>query len=181
MIQKFLFFSVVVFLLSSCAHSPVAKKELQENVAAITGSVTDQALLTEGGDLALTPFKAGPRAEDNEELDHLSMMVLKGIKETLDRQNTSLHIIDSEEAKPQIVLEGYFEEYSKTGRAARMMMHKNKSSLVAEGNLWLVSTGKRLLTFSIKKKFNPKKEKPSNVAYAMGCEIGTFIASNSKE
>lgn len=183
MIQRILLFCFCgsVFLLTSCVHGPV-KKTIEQNAASMSGSVVDEALLLEGGDLALVPFKAGSKAEANDELDRLSMMVLKGIKESLDEndQNISLHVVNETEAKPQIVLEGYFEEYSKTNRVSRMMMHPNKSTLTLEGDLWLVSTGKRLLTFSIKKKFNPKKEKSMDIAYAMGKEIGRFIVSKSK-
>lgn len=179
MVQRVLLFYFSIFLLVSCAHTSV-KKTIGDHLASMNGSVLDEMLLSEGGDLALTPFKAGPMAEANDELDHLSMMILKGVKESLDEQKTSLHIIAESQGKPKIAFEGYIQELSRTNRFSRMMMRPNRSSLVLVGDLWLISTGKRLLTFSIERKFNSKKENFTNVAYEMGKDIGKFIAAKSQ-
>ena len=53
-------------------------------VGSVTGTVLDKDLLVQGGDIALVPFKAGPQAEATDELDRLSLMIIKGIKESLD-------------------------------------------------------------------------------------------------
>ena len=177
-----------VFMLASCAHSPkvkretkvhkkVHKSEVVEQKSSVTGSVLDSQLLVQGGNIALVPFKAGPNAEATDELDRLSLMIIKGIQDSLEHQKTSLHVVDAADGQPKIALQGYIEEYSKTGNLSRMMMRPNKNSLSLVGEVWLISNGQRLLNFSTDKKFNPKKEKPMDVAYVLGKEIGDYIGS----
>ncbi len=180
MIRNIFMFMCCVLMISSCAHSP-KKNRVMGETSSVSGVVLDEPVLFEGGNLGLTPFKAGPSAEATEELDRLSGTITKGIKDTIDEQSTSLHVIDATQGEPKMVLEGYVKEFSKTGRMSRMMMSPNRDKLSLEGDVWLVSNGKRLLGFSIEKKFDPRKEKILDVAYMMGREIGHFIISNSQK
>ena len=176
---------IIALVLASCAHSPVAHKSVvqkskKESLIQFSGNVLNQPLLSSGGKLGLTAFKAGPMAEANDELDRVSAMVIKGIKETLGSQQTSVEIIDSTQGQPDIALEGYVEELSKKGKLSRMMGN-SQQKLVLVGDIWLVSSGKRLLEFNVQKKFNSKKETFMDVSYQMGQEIGSFIASHAKQ
>ncbi len=181
MMQRFALICVGALVLSSCAHTPVKKTMMEDGPSPpVTGTVLDSVLLAQGGDLALAPFKAGSRAEADGELDRLSMMILKGIKDGIEEHDTSLHIIGNNEGQPKIVLEGYVQEYSKTSRLSRMMLRPNRDSLVLEGELWVNPTGERLLSFSTQRKFDPKKEKPKDVAYALGKDIGDFVGAHAK-
>ncbi len=164
--------------LISCTHTPVVK--VSQDLEAVKGIVLNSAILAQGGNLALVPFRAGSSAEANEETDHLSMMILKGIKEGIEAQKTSLQIVDASETQPKIALQGYIEEFAKTGKLSRMMMRPNRDSLSLVGEVWLVSNGERLVNFTANKKFNPKKQKPVDIAYDLGKEIGDFIGSHSK-
>ncbi len=171
---------VVALILSGCAHTPV-KTVTDEPSPSVTGSVVEPVLLAHGGKLALVSLKAGPQAEANNELDGISTAVLTGIKDSLDGQKTSsLHVIRTQDGQPDVVLEGYVQEFSQTSRLSRMMMHPNRGHLVLTGEIWLRTTGQRLLTFSADKKFDPKKEKPMDVAYELGQNIGDFIGSHTR-
>ena len=174
MILRMLVLVLFVFV-ASCAHAPVVKKVADLPVA-VTGSVLNQPLLAQGGDLALVPFKAGPGAEANDELDRISLMVIKGIKDSIEHQNTSFRIVDATDSQPKIALQGYVQEFSKS----RRMMGSKEDSLNLVGEVWLISTGERILNFSTQRKFNPKKEKPTDAAYELGHEIGDFIIFNAK-
>ncbi|MBI3602226.1 MAG: hypothetical protein HY209_04965 [Candidatus Omnitrophica bacterium] len=169
---------LAVLILSGCAHTPV--KTATSVPALVTGSVIEPALLAHGGRLALVSLKAGPQAEANDELEGLSTAVLTGIKDSLDAQKTSLHVMKAQEGQPQVVLEGYVQEFSQTGRLSRLMMHPNRDHLVLVGEIWLRRTGERLLTFSAGKKFDPQKEKPMKVAYELGQGIGNFIGAHTR-
>src|SRR4029079_12226566 len=95
---------------ASCAHmhhAPAVKHADPSLVSGVTGAVMDSEILAQGGDLALVPFKAGDQAEANDETDRISMMILKGIKDSLDQQNTSLHVIDASQTHPKVALQGY--------------------------------------------------------------------------
>lgn len=134
-----------------------------------------------GGNLALMPFRAGPQAEANDELDRLSMAILRGIKDTLDEHHSVLHVITNEsQGQPQMVLQGYIQEYSKVGRLSRLMMRPYRNRIIVVGEIWLAVGGQRLLNFSAQRDFNPKKDKPGDVAYAIGQAIGDFITKEPK-
>lgn len=167
-------------LLISCAHKPVQKISV-EPLTSATGTILNASILAKGGKLALMPFRAGPQAEANDELDRLSMAVLRGIKDSLDEQNTALHVItDESQGQPQMVLQGYVQEYSKTGHFSRIMRRSHRDRIVLEGEIWLEASGERLLNFSLQRAFDSKKNKPMDVAYAMGKSIGDFIAKQMR-
>jgi hypothetical protein len=180
MLQRFMM-AVSLLTLVSCAHAPVHKQGSPKAVESqVGGIVLDQSLLSQGGDLALGPFKPGDQAEANDETDRISSMILKGIKDYFDSQHTSLHVVDATQTHPKFVLEGYIHEFSKAGKMSRMMMRPNKDVLRIEGEIWLIPSGQRLAGFSANKKFDPKKEKPFDVAYALGHDIAEFIVSHTK-
>src|SRR3569623_19727 len=121
LLQRF-FVGLCVIMLASCAHGHIAKKKV--HIASLTkAKVTGSAFEPHGlsGDLALTPFKAGAQAEANDEPAHISMMVIKGIKESIDEQKNSIHVVDAAEGHPVIAMQGYIDEFSKTGKLSRMM------------------------------------------------------------
>jgi hypothetical protein len=172
-------FVCMISLCLSCAHSSKVSKS-EEMLPVVTGAVVSSELLIKGGDLALVAFKAGPKAEANDELDRISLTILKGVKESLDNQKTSLRIIAPNEGQPAVVMEGYIQDFSKPGRISRVMLRPNHYCLSVEGELWLSTTGQRLLNFSAQKDFNPKKEKLVDVAFKMGKEIGNFVAEHTR-
>jgi len=183
LLQRFLCVCFSLLILTSCSRSHVVIKDelVDSSSSGVTGTVLDGASLVQGGDLAIQPFKAGSQAEANDELDHLSLMILKGIKDFLDEHKTTLHVIGDNEGQPKIVLEGWVEEFSKTGRLSRMMLHPNQDSLTLKGELWLTSNGACILNFTVHKKFDPKKQEIQDVAYSLGLDIGGFIVKQTKQ
>ena len=173
---KFFTVTLVALLVVGCANGQV--NTAPQDAPSVTGIVLDTAELAQGGPMALAPFKAGPQAEANEELDRLSMMILKGIKDSLDNQRTSLRVSE-EDKQPRMVLEGYVQEFSRTTRLSRVLWRPDRDSIVLVGEIWLSSSGKRLLNFVARKKFNPKKERLMEVVYHMGRDIGDFIAAKA--
>jgi hypothetical protein len=179
-----------VFMLASCAHgSKETKTKLARIVesapvknegSSVVGAVLDADTLAQGGEIALVPFKAGTNAEATDELDRLSLIITKGITDSLNAQATSLKVVDAAEGKPRVALQGYIEEFSRSGKMSRVMMRPNEMSFSVVGEVWLISDGKRLLTFSTDKRFDPKKQKAVDAAYHLGKEIGDFIGAHAK-
>ena len=178
------FICIIATFIIVISYTTISFAKEKKNAAKIdfSGLVIDGPLLTKGGKLGLMPFKAGPLAEANDELDRVSANIIKGIKQALESQPSSLTLIDATEGKPEIVLEGYVQELTKKGGIGTMMSGK-RGTLVLEGNLWLVANGHQLLQFRVSKKFLIKKEDINEIASAMGIEIGRYILSktNTKE
>lgn len=166
-------------VLASCAHAPVHKEVKAPEQSQVTG-FADSKTLSKGGDLALVPFNAGEKAEANDETDRLAMMILKGIKDSLD-QNNLIHVVDASQTHPKFGLQGYIQEFSKPGKLSKITMRHGLDCLSLEGEMWEVSTGQRVAGFSVKQKFDPHHEKPIDVAYRLGQGIGRFIIEHTKK
>ena len=167
MMFKLLLLLLACSLPMACSHAPRESYVREAAVPVVTGNVSNSSVLIKGGDLSLLSFRAGPQAEDNEELDKISGVAINSIKKNLDAQNTALHVMtDESQEQPQMFLQGYVQEYSKRSRR-----HK----IVLTGEIWLKSNGQRVLSFSAEQSFDSKKEKVLEVVYHMGQAIGDFI------
>ncbi|MBF0490869.1 MAG: hypothetical protein HQL15_09735 [Candidatus Omnitrophica bacterium] len=178
--KRVLIVAIFSFVYVSSAYAATKQKGVEEKVDSVVGSLLDRETLGQGGDIALVPFKAGAKAEANDELDRLSLMIIRGIKESLDAQKNAFHVVDPEKTQPRMALQGYIDEFSKTGKLRKMMFRPAESCIALEGEVWLISNGQRLLSFSEERRFNPKKEKTLSVAYDMGRSIGDYLGSHAK-
>ncbi len=134
-----------------------------------------------GGTLGLSAFKAGPGAEANDQLDKLSLMLIKGIRDVLTQRTTVWHIADAGQDNVDFVLDGYIEELSQSGKFSRLILRKNKTNLSVDGEIWSQATGGKVLVFASSEIINIKKQELMDQAYAMGQAIGEFIAAQAKE
>lgn len=159
-----LFLVLSVSFLSGCfAHAPIKNEGLPGPV--VSGNLVDIPKLKAGGKVGFMPFKAGPRAEANDQLDRLSLMLIKGIGDALQEQKTNLTVTQQEE-EADFVVDGYIEEFSR----ARFSI---------SGALWRRDVGERALTFASSRNIKAKKQDPMGTAYQMGMDIGRFIAANA--
>ncbi len=170
--RAILILSLIIF--SGCfAHAPV-KKIIPIIVPDITGNIVDGSKLKIGGTLGLSMLKAGPQAEAGEQLDHLSLMLLKGIRESLESQKSKFVLVDQGQ-EADFILEGYIEELYKPGKFQRLMLRKRTLRFSVSGEIWAKDTGKKVLTFASSKVIKDKKANLNNDAYQMGLAIGDFI------
>ncbi len=140
-------------------------------IPVITGSVVDPSAFEKGGTLVLGSFKPGPGAAAGDETDQLSLMMIKGIKDTLFKDNSHFIIPTDDQKDPDFYLEGYIENYGSKGHFARLSI---------DGEIGLRETGEKIFTFQTSAKIDLKTQDPQTVAHQIGVAIAHFIGSHSQ-
>ena len=136
----------------------------------ITGSVVNSSAFEKGGTLVLGPFKPGPGAAADDETDQLSLMMIKGIKDTLLKDSAHFTILADDTKDPDFYLEGHIEDYASKGHFARLFVN---------GEIELRETGERILIFQASTKIDLKTQNSETAAYQIGVAMAHFIRSKS--
>ena len=120
--------------------------------------------------MVLGPFKPGPGAAADDETDQLSLMVIKGIKDTLLKSNTQFTVPADDTKGSDFYLDGYIEDYGSKGRFAQLSI---------DGEIGLRETGERIFIFQTSVKIDLKTQKPETTAYQIGVAVAHFIGSRA--
>ena len=146
--------------------------ESLDETPVITGSIVNPAVFEKGGSLILGSFKPGSNAAADDTTDHLSMMIIKGINDTLPAINNPFTIVSDDQKNTDCVLEGYIEDYSKKG---------NAYILSVDGEIWLKATGEKIFLFQTSAIIKIKTQNPNTIAYEIGIAVAHYIGSQVKE
>jgi len=152
----------VIFLSGCFTHLPF-KRDTAVPLPEFSGNVVDAAKLKTAAKLGFSSFRAGPQAAADDQLDRLSLMLIKGIKDSLEAKKVSLATTDQEEGA-DVVMDGYIEEFS-------------RKRFSVSGELWDKETGAKVLVFGASRVLRPKKDNPMDTAYEVGTVIGDYIAA----
>ncbi len=169
---------IIILLIYGCSSSK--KTIISDSLDAtcvITGSVVNSSVFTKGGTLVLGSFKPGTGAAANDETDQLSLMMIKGINETLPKNSTHFIIQADEQNEPDYYLEGYIENYGRDGHIPHLKLRKNQVLLSVDGDIWLRQTGEKIFLFQTTVVIDLKIQNPKTVAYQIGVAIANFISS----
>ncbi len=123
----------------------------------------------------MTPFRAGPQAVADEELDRVSMMLIKGLTESLQAAGSAWTVTD-EAAEADYVVEGYIEEFSLPGKVSGVL-RKKRTRLSVSGEVYRQDSQARVLTFATFK--NITRKNFMDASYQAGKSIGDFILAQS--
>ncbi len=160
--------ALMVFFLSGCSWRPHVVS--QEKALDIVLTTLDASSLASGGKIAFTPFKAGPQAIDDEQLDHVSLVIIKGMVDRINQGKTSLSIAAGDELS-NLIVQGYIEDFSQNGKFDRWVLRRDKGCLAISGEIWLPSSGAKAATFSGYARLNHYKD-VSQAAEALGQALG---------
>jgi hypothetical protein len=179
-VVKNLSFLIIILLICGCSSSKkIIVSDSLDEIPVITGSVIDSAAFVKGGTLVLGSFKAGDNAAADDETDQLSLMMIKGINDTLPGENTHFTISTDTQKDPDDVLEGYIEDYGRQGRSSHLKLRKNQTFLSLDGDIWLHDTGEKIFLFQTSIVIDLKTQNPKTVAYQIGAAIAHFIGSRN--
>ncbi|MBI3314746.1 MAG: hypothetical protein HYZ86_02215 [Candidatus Omnitrophica bacterium] len=168
--------AALVFVFSGCFGQAQVKPS--EKPLDVVVTLVDAAALKSGGKIAFTPLKAGARTSADEQSDRVSLMIIKGIANRLAQARTSL-IIAAPEDEPNLVFQGYIEELSQNGRLKRLVLRRGKGRLAISGEIWLSSTGAKVLTFAGDAHLGDFKD-VFQAADALGDALGYEIAAQTR-
>ena len=145
----------------------------------ITGSVVNSSEFAKGGMVALDSFKPGPGAAANDDTDQLSVMLIRGIRDTLPASRARFSVQTGHQDDSEYILEGNIESYGREGHAARSKLGKNQVFLAIDGNIWLRETGEKIFLFQTSVIIDLKTQSPAAMAYQIGAAVARYIGSRS--
>ncbi len=173
---------IILSVVSGCFSSTPAKSSSSVfSPSRATGTVIKEAEFKKGGTLVILPFKAGANAVASPQLDRVALMVVKGMVNYLGEEKTPFTVLTTEDqGRPQLVIEGYVDDFSQSGKMSRMVLRNKKITLSVSGQMVVAGTHDRLLVFQhTKSRPDPKKD-GLDVAYQTGQDLGRFIVDALK-
>ncbi|MBF0504958.1 MAG: hypothetical protein HQL14_07645 [Candidatus Omnitrophica bacterium] len=177
MIKKLSFLLLFTVICGCSSTKKIDHSHLFTKAPVVTGSLINATAFQREGSLVLGVFKPGPDAAANDETDRLSLMLIKGIKETLLQEKTAhFKILDDDQKNPDFVMDGYIEGYTKAGRFSHLLWHKNEARLSVDGEIWLQKTGEKIFMFQASEVINLNNQNSLSAAYQMGAAIAEFIS-----
>ena len=129
--RRWLLFMVSVLISAGCSSfnmdwnpfykpadiaQPVIEKPQEEiveiaNPYVDSGRIIHADKLSQGGNLLIIPFRAGPGVESNTRLDELSLKMIQGIAAELKDYRPYFQILtDQGKEEPDVILKGFFTE-----------------------------------------------------------------------
>lgn len=163
---------IVCFVFSGCFSSSSVKSSSPR----ATGTIVKEAEFKKGGTLVILPFKAGANAAASQKLDRVAMMIVKGAVDYLAEQRTPFTVLTTEDqGSPQLILEGYVDNFSYSGKMSRMVLRNKETTLSVRGQMVVAATRDRIFVFQHKKTMPDPKKDGLDVAYQTGQDLGRFI------
>ncbi|MCB9757750.1 MAG: hypothetical protein H6753_04910 [Candidatus Omnitrophica bacterium] len=161
-----------------CSHHASVKADYD-----LTGSALDhirifqKEKLAKGGNLLVVPFSAGENVESSDELDRVSLTIVKGIADVLaDKDQPFKLMVQDDVQKTGFVIKGRITRIEQKNSSIKpWQAKKRKFSLYVEGMILEVDSEEVLAKFSLVKTTQEQKNWFEGLGYAMGEEIGRFL------
>ena len=142
-----------------------------------SSKIIDKALLKKGGKLAIIPFVAGPGVEVNEQLDKISLMIVKGLAEELGASGV-FEIVTGEAAKDaDFILDGRITSIGQTAKWEKWATAslKNAVNLSVKGRITAVGSKDIVAVFSDERSARQSQQTRQQLGFMLGQDIGKFI------
>ncbi len=145
------------------------------------GKVLDLQALKKGGNLLIIPFKAGVDAESNDDLHKISLMIVRGVSDAIQRENAPFHILGADNADlANLVMKGFITHLSSSGRIKRWVLRKNEIFINVEGKIVNPESGEVIIVFSHHGKANLKTDQEQDLARKIGEDLGLYLVRQLK-
>ena len=181
--------SFSLLILCGCATGrvkhPPKKKISQEPESEYSAKVLRPAFLKkEGATLIVVPFTAGTGVEADNDLDRLSLMIVKGIIDTLNKDGKHFKILAAEEAdKADFIIQGHVTHPENLEHHRAWMFSLKEISLSIEARMTERKTGNLVLIYSRQRKApftKEKKEEEMTLAQQLGEDLTEYILGQVK-
>lgn len=180
-IKKTIFILFICYI-SGCAWLLPERISPQESAQFLqTTKIINLKRLEKGGNLLIVPFTAGAGVEATEELDKVSLMIVKGIIDILNENNSNFRILVSENAEQaDLIIKGHIISMKKTPLMKKWIRGKSMAGLAINGKMINSETGEAVVIFSDNRKVANKKETHKELGYMIGQDVGRFMHQGVK-
>ncbi|OGX36388.1 MAG: hypothetical protein A3C36_02130 [Omnitrophica WOR_2 bacterium RIFCSPHIGHO2_02_FULL_52_10] len=158
------------------------EKLLVANEFVDKGRVVNRARLQQRQNVLIFPFHAGVGVEATDNLDKIALMIIKGITDTFDSDQTGkhdhFHILTAESQEPaELILKGRFTEVAGPSTLKKWLPLTGRWSLGVSGKLMDAKSGEVLVIFTDKEATDDKNDDTMKLGYQIGINIGQFLLS----
>ncbi|MCC6758170.1 MAG: hypothetical protein IT395_00905 [Candidatus Omnitrophica bacterium] len=138
--------------------------------------------LAKGGNLLVVPFSAGAGVEASDELDRLSLLIVKGIADVLAEHGQQFKLLAAQDAQSaDMVIKGrIIEVVEKTGLSKPWGKKPKYLRLTIEGSVLGVENDDILAKFTEAKEIKGKNVRFEGLGYEIGVAIGHFLLSGQE-
>ena len=176
--------SLILLFSIGCALLPAQKNPLEnkEPYTLHSANIMRPALLKEGRSIVVVPFSAGPNVEATQDLERVSLMIVKGTVGALN-DNSHLKVFSSADAdKPDLVIQGHITHREIDAKGARkwLLFHSKENVLALEARVTERTTGNLVVIFSQQRKADIHQKDELTLAREMGKEIAEFLLKQLK-
>lgn len=179
-VKKFICLFVLICALTCIGCSNRASIKVTHG---LVGSFSEHARvfqkekLAQGGNLLVVPFSAGENVESSNELDRVSLMIVKGIADVLAAQNQPFKFMVREDAqKADFVIKGRIVQVQEQNKSIQLWQRKiRKLSLQAQATILEVESEQVMAKFSLVKEAKDQEKDFDALGYRIGEEIGRFL------
>ncbi len=179
--KVFLFSIVLIALTAGCAFHRGPQAFQKANVSPLREArVFHKEKLAKGGNLLVVPFSAGEDVEASDELDHVSLMVVKGISDVLG-SGTPFKVLAAQDVqKADFVIKGRVLQMKENNPFKPWGKKSKHLTLSLEGLILNVENEDIIAKFSQVKDFEGVAVRFEALAYEIGVEIGKFLLGQTQ-
>ena len=133
-----------------------------------------------GGRLLIIPFNPGVQVTADDEFDKTSLMMVKGISQTLQQSSSSpFTILMADNAdQANLFLKGHVVKMETKSTWGKWMSKQKHKMMAVDGKLIDQITGQDILAFHHSKEASTPAESWNDLALAVGEDIGNFILNS---
>lgn len=179
--RKFFYAGMVVlsaFHLSGCSWFSHRPAQNGKSIPVYSGRILNAPKDLQAAKVLIVPFRAGEGVESTEELDKVTLMIVKGIAEAFETGGLSIEILsDKNQDEAQFIVQGHVTSYQTPSRMKRVLSLKKVISLAVKGKMLKVGSNQPVLVFEEKQQAKDKKTDGKYLGYVAGQNIGRFILS----
>lgn len=140
--------------------------------------ILNEEQFRKGGKILVVPFTPDVNAAAGEQLDRVSLMIVKSIADSLGA-SSRFSVLDADNAATaDLILQGRIMAMKQAGRLKRLATFKDKKSIMVEGNLVDAKSGQIVFHFSDAKTSRDKTQTFVDLGSSIGRDIGEFLKSS---
>ncbi len=180
-LMKNIIFSILIFSISFFAGCTVHQRPKVVETLKVSplteARVFQKEKLAKGGNVLVVPFSAGENIRASDELDHVSLMIVKGIADTLGSSGNPFKVLVEQDAQSaDFVIKGRIVQMEqKTPFHKPWRKKTEKLTLKVEGSVLGVENDEILAKFSQIKMLESQTDNFETLGYDIGTEIGRFL------
>ena len=174
---RYLFCLILVCLVGpmGCAWFHVSERKNAAISSVIDNPNTQEFDLPAGAKLLLVPFSAGPLVEATDELDKVTLTIIKGISEAVDESGKPLKLMEDRNQGPDFMLKGHVVEMKESSAGIGSLWGSPRRKLLGiEANLIDAKTERMICHFSDRK----GQARPGITFRALGLELGRALGQS---